>query len=149
MKTVFEQLTRCELIDRVNSLTENSNRLWGKMNVYQMAKHCTIWFEWVLGKDKPVYKVDFLGKLFGRMALKSNTKDDKPIGKNMPAGKFAIKEKEGDLKEQQIILIKCIEEFENYDNPDFVHDFFGQMTREQIGVFSYKHVDHHLRQFGV
>ena len=95
MKTVFEQLTRCELIDRVNSLTENSNRLWGKMNVYQMAKHCTIWFEWVLGKDKQVYRVDFLGKLLGRMALKSNTKDDKTKWKKKPAGQFWIKEKEG------------------------------------------------------
>lgn len=35
-----------------------------------------------------------------------------------------------------------------YNNPKFVHDFFGRMTLEQIGILVYKHCDHHLRQFG-
>ena len=40
-----------------------------------------------------------------------------------------------------------IEEYEHYSNPDFIHDFFGKMTKEQIGLLAYKHTDHHLRQF--
>jgi hypothetical protein len=42
-----------------------------------------------------------------------------------------------------------VEAYANYSNPGFVHDFFGKMTDEQIGIFAYKHADHHLRQFGV
>lgn len=34
------------------------------------------------------------------------------------------------------------------DNPAYLHDFFGKMTREQIGIFAFKLMDHHLRQFG-
>jgi hypothetical protein len=87
MKTIFDRATRDELITRVSALDEKSKPHWGKMNIYQMTRHCTVWDEWILGK--------------------------------------------------------------NYSNEDFIHDFFGKMTKEQIGVFAYKHTDHHLRQFGV
>ena len=150
MKTIFDRATRDELITRVSALDEKSKPHWGKMNIYQMTRHCTIWDEWVLGKNHPVYKQELLGRIFGKMALRSNTKDDKPLGKNMPAGKFAIKEKQGvDLKAQKTIWANLIADYENYSNERFIHDFFGKMTKEQIGVFAYKHADHHLRQFGV
>jgi hypothetical protein len=150
MKTIFEKSTRDELIDRINTLNENSHPLWGKMNCYQMARHCTIWCEWVSGKNDPVYKQEFLGRIFGKWALKSNTQNNKPIGKNMPAGKaFTIKEKEGNFQIEKAIWINLVTDFENFSNDRFIHDFFGKMTKEQIGVFAYKHMDHHLRQFGV
>ena len=44
--------------------------LWGKMNIYQMIKHCTIWDEWILGKNNPIYKQEFFGLIFGKLALK-------------------------------------------------------------------------------
>ncbi|AOM80243.1 DUF1569 domain-containing protein [Pedobacter steynii] len=150
MKTIFDPATRQELIERIDALNENNSALWGKMNVFQMAKHCTIWDEWVLGKNNHTYKQEFLGKIFGKMALKSNTKNDKPLGKGMPAGKgFTVKEKEGDLKTQKTIWTKSVADYEDFSNEGFVHDFFGKMTKEQIGIFAYKHADHHLRQFGV
>lgn len=62
MKTIFDDSTRDKLIDRINSLDENSTAQWGKMNVYQMTKHCSIWDEWMLGKNNPAYKQGFLGK---------------------------------------------------------------------------------------
>lgn len=151
MKTVFEKSTRDELINRINSLTEKKTALWGKMNVYQMTKHCNIWHQWVLGIDNKIeYKQNFMGKLIGKRILKSNTKNDKPLGKNAPAGSdFTVKEKSGNLEKQKMTLVKLIEHYGHYDNPNFIHDFFGKMTKEQIGIFSYKHTDHHLRQFGV
>lgn len=151
MKTVFEKSTRDELINRINSINENDKALWGKMNVYQMTKHCVIWHQWVLGIDNTIeYKQSFLGKLIGKMILNSNTKNAKPLGKNGPAGAdFTIKEKGGDLEMQKMTLVKLTEHYAHYDNPNFIHDFFGIMTKEEIGIFAYKHSDHHLRQFGV
>ena len=150
MKTIFDRTIRGELVQRINLLNENSNSVWGKMNIYQMTKHCTIWNEWVLGKKDFVYKQDFLGRIFGKMALKSNTKNDKPIGKNMPAGNFfTVKGKIHDLTSLKLLWIKQIEAYGNFSNDDFVHDFFGKMTLEQIGIFAFKHNDHHLRQFNV
>jgi hypothetical protein len=50
MKTIFDKSTRAELADRINSLNENSKSIWGKMNVIQMTKHCTVWNNWVFGQ---------------------------------------------------------------------------------------------------
>lgn len=149
MKTIFEPRIRATLINRINALNEQCQPQWGKMNVWQMTRHCTTWFEWIIGKNNPTYKQEFLGKLFGRIALKSNTKDDRPMQKNMPAGKQVVKEKSGDLEQQKAAWINLVAECEHYSNPAFIHDFFGKMTVEQIGVLAYKHADHHLRQFGV
>ena len=150
MKTIFDKSTRDELVQRINSLNEDDKPIWGKMNVYQMSKHCTIWNEWVLGGKDFAYKQDLLGKIFGKMALKSNTKDDHPISKNMPAGKaFTVKETVGKLHDHKLSWIERIKSYENFSNDNFIHDFFGKMTIEQIGIFAYKHNDHHLRQFGV
>ena len=150
MKTIFDKVKRDELLNRMNSLHENAKPLWGKMNVYQMTKHCTIWNEWVLGRSNAIHKQGFLGKIFGKLALKSNTKDDQPIGKKMPAGKaFTVNEKTGDFNKQKTICVKLITDYEHFSNDSFIHDFFGKMSKEQIGIFAYKHIDHHLRQFGV
>jgi hypothetical protein len=147
MKTVFDETTRAELISRINSLNESSTAQWGKMNVYQMLKHCTIWEEWILGKTNREYKQEFLGLIFGKMALNSSVKDDRPMKRNMPAGRFKVREKSGNVDLQKEKWIGLINEYANFSNPDFIHDFFGKMTKEQIGIFAYKHSDHHLRQF--
>jgi len=151
MKTVFDPAVRAELQHRVQLLTKDHRAQWGKMNVFQMTKHCINWSEWILGKGNYAaytYKQDWLGKVFGKWGLRSNTKDDKPMGKNMPAGKFAIKGKvNNDLETDR--WIQCIGDYAHFSNDRFIHDFFGPMTRAQIGIFSYKHYDHHLRQFGV
>jgi hypothetical protein len=148
MKTVFEKATRDELIGRIQSLRESDPAQWGKMNVYQMVKHCSRWDEWVLGKSNLVYKQEFLGFLFGKMVLRNLMKDDRPLGKNSPSGSaFIIKEKEGNFELEKKIWMQRIAEYEHFSNPDFIHDFFGKMTTEEIGKFAYKHADHHLRQF--
>lgn len=149
MKSVFDKTTRGELIERINSLQEANAAQWGKMNAYQMVRHCTIFDEWILGKNNPVYKQAFIGRLFGKMALKGMLKDDSPMKRNMPTtSDLKIKETKGDMGKDKDKWIALIQEYEHYSNPAFIHDFFGKMTVEQIGWFSYKHTDHHLRQFG-
>ena len=149
MKTVFDPSVRAELISRIELIDSNSKADWGKMNVFQMAKHARIWNDWVSGKSEHVYKQTLLGKIFGKMALKSNTKDDALMSKNMPAGAaFTIKEKSGNLEEEKSTWMEFIADYAHFSNDAFVHDFFGKMTKEQIGIFVYKHNDHHLRQFG-
>lgn len=147
MKTIFDKAVREELIGRINSLDKNNVARWGKMNVRQMVKHCTIWDEWILGKNNPAYKQEFLGLIFGKMALKGLVKDDRPLKKNMPAGSFVVKGNGIDLELQKKAWIERIREYEYYANPGFIHDFFGRMTKDEIGIFVYKHSDHHLRQF--
>jgi len=148
MKTVFDQDTREELINRISALRDNSIARWGKMNVYQMVKHCTKWDDMTLGRIQ--IKQVFMGKIFGRLALKQVLKENAPLRKNTPSvPELIIKEKAGDLNAQKSEWIKNVREYEHYSRPGFVHPFFGNMTREQVGQFVYKHQDHHLKQFGV
>jgi len=145
MKTILDKTTRDELINRVATLNEQSTPLWGKMNIYQMVKHCTLWDEMALGKKE--YKQSFLGRLFGKMALRNMLKDDKPLGRNVPTvPAFVIKEN-GDFLSEKAKWISLLNGYDQLSNSGFIHPFFGKMTKEQIGYIVYKHIDHHLRQF--
>jgi Protein of unknown function (DUF1569) len=149
MKTIFDKLTRDELINRIKTVSEQNTALWGKMNVYQILKHCTIWDEWMLGVNKPIYKQEFLGKIFGKIALRKMIKDEAPLDKNIPTSKqFKSKEQTGNIETEKEKWISLLSQYEKYNNPEFIHDFFGKMTKEQVGYLVYKHTDHHLRQFG-
>jgi hypothetical protein len=150
MKTIFDNTTREELMRRINTLTKKHTAQWGKMSVYQMTKHCTIWNNWVLGRNQSAYSQGFLGWIFGKMALKGIVANDNPMKKNMPAGSaFLTKEKNGDVDLQKKIWIEQITAYEHFSNPGFIHDFFGKMKVDEIGILAYKHFDHHLRQFNV
>lgn len=150
MKTIHDKQTRDELINRINFLDEKCQRQWGKMNIFQMLKHNIYWNGWILGKDGHTYKQEFSGKIFGKIALKRMIKNGKPFDRNIPTSdQFKAKELNGDSESEKSKWIGLLNEYENYSNPKFVHDFFGKMTKEQIGILVYKHTDHHLRQFGV
>jgi hypothetical protein len=145
MKTVFDKATRDELISRISMLNEGSTAQWGRMNIYQMVKHCRMWDEMAFGKKK--YKRAFIGRLFGRMALKTVLKDDSPLRRNTPTLPELRITENGAVAPERVHWIALIEEYPHFSNPGFVHPFFGPMTKEQIGYLAYKHIDHHLRQF--
>ena len=144
MKSVFDKTTRDELINRISSLNENSTARWGKMNVYQMLKHCRLWEEMLLGKKQ--YRQSFLGRLFGKIALKNMLKDE-PMKPNLPTvPSFKISDN-GDVAAAKTEWIGLIAEHGGQENRGIVHPFFGNLTAEQAGRIAYKHIDHHLRQF--
>jgi hypothetical protein len=146
MKTIYDKTTRDELIYRINTLDENSTAQWGKMNIYQMLKHCTLYEEMMLGKQK--YERAFLGRLFGRMALPDFVKDETPIKRNVPTlTELKVKENSGNITCERKRWTTLLEEYAHLSNHEIVHSFFGKLTKEQIGYLVYKHTDHHLRQF--
>jgi len=146
MKTVFDKTTRDELIGRIDTLNENSKNKWGKMNVYQVLKHCTLWDEWM--QSNKSNKQAFIGRLFGKMALKKILKDESPLARNTPTlRELIVKEINGDVASEKTKWIALINEYAHFSNPNFVHTFFGKITKEQAGQLAYKHADHHLRQF--
>lgn len=148
MKTILDKPTRDAIIARIKMLKETDTPQWGTMNIYQMLKHCTLCEEMYLGDT--IYPRKFIGRLFGKMALNNLTKDDAPMGKNAPtSSSFKVKQTTGDITAEREQWAGLIERYATFENPGFVHWFFGKMTRQQIGQLVYKHADHHLRQFGV
>jgi hypothetical protein len=147
MKSIFEPAVREELTKRIQSLTEKNSAQWGKMNVFQMVKHCSLCDDMMHGKIK--IKRVFIGRLIGPMILKKALQDGRPFGKNSPtAPVLKTANESGDIEIQKKDWLGKIEQYADFRNTNFVHPFFGPMTKEQIGIFVYKHADHHLRQFG-
>jgi hypothetical protein len=147
VKTVFDKNTRNELILRINSLTGNSQPLWGKMTVGQMIKHCALWEEMIHQNKK--FKRVFIGRLFGKALLKKEMANPTMRKSNPTIPELVVTDTDIPFSSEKEKLIALINRYEQYSHPDysFVHPFFGKMTREQVGQFAYKHIDHHLRQF--
>lgn len=147
MKSIFDTSVYTELETRIQTLNDSHTAQWGKMNAYQMVKHCSLCEDMMQGKIH--IKRVFIGRLIGKLILSKILKDDKPFGKNSPTGPVLITlNQSGDIETEKQIWLAKIKEYENFSNINFVHPFFGKMTAAQIGIFTYKHIDHHLRQFG-
>jgi hypothetical protein len=146
MKTIFDKTTMSDLIIRINALNENDTAVWGKMNAYQMVKHCRLWEEMM--QSKVNMKRAFIGRIFGRIALKTVLGNANPLRQSTPTiPSLIIKENAGDFQVEKKLWISTIEKYLNFNNDNFQHVFFGKLTKEQIGQMVYKHIDHHLRQF--
>jgi len=145
MKTVSDKVTRDELIERIKRLNENATAQWGKMDVHQMVRHCSLSEEMMLGKTK--YKQNWMGVLFGKIALKGIMRDEKPMMRNSPTVPELKVKETGHFEAEKERWISLVEEHDPVSSPEILHPFFGKMTREQIGYLVYKHMDHHLRQF--
>lgn len=150
MKGIFNNQTINELKVRINQLDAKATPAWGKMNIFQMLKHCTE-NERMMVREKR-YKRRFIGRIFGKMALKASIKDDAALAKNSPTHPALIFTGTGDVNQQKQLWIDLLEKYptkQSRDYTDFVHPFFGKMDSTQISRLAYKHIDHHLRQFGV
>ena len=123
MKSIFDKETRDELINRINKLDENSNAQWGKMNVYQMMKHVTLFDEMVLGKKK--YKRVFMGRFIDKMILKNILKNENPLQRNIPTmPELKIIENNCNVTSEKNKWIALIEEYARFSNSNFIHPFF-------------------------
>lgn len=147
MKNLFDKETHTEIINRINSLTSDTERQWGKMNVSQMLAHCKEAFKVPLS-DKKMPRM-LIGILIG-WAFKKKLYNEDPWKKNLPtAPNFIIKD-ERDFEKEKQELTGLINKFYN-GGPDnvgkFPHPMFGSFTAEQWGKSMYKHLDHHLHQF--
>jgi hypothetical protein len=150
MKNLFEVATAKEIRERIAKLGPSCERQWGKMNAPQAMAHCSVAMEWAVGDNFPPRM--FVGRIFGPIAKASLLKDDKPMGRNAPTAKSLVVADERDLGKECQRLSTLIERF-NAGGPlgctRHPHTFFGELTPQQWAQLMYKHVDHHLRQFGI
>lgn len=150
MKSIFEEESYNEILNRLNHITPDSKAKWGKMNVTQMLTHCQKPLELALENislQKPNFLMGFLMK-----QMSSALYNDKPWKQGLPTAKeFVITDVKDFLseKEKLVVLIKEMHARKTDKKPFPVHPYFGKFTHEQWGKSAYKHLDHHLTQFGV
>jgi hypothetical protein len=150
MKNLFEPATAAEVKQRLEHLGPESQRQWGKMNAAQAMAHCAGAMEWAVG-DTSAPRI-FIGRILGSMVKPMLLGDDKPMRRNSPTAKTLVMTHECDLAKERERLRGLIDRFAAAGPPGCTtnpHSFFGRLTPQEWATLMYKHLDHHLRQFGV
>jgi hypothetical protein len=149
MKSLFNTEDNQEMVKRFNSLTPSSQALWGKMNVAQMCSHCNNALKIAFGELK--LKPNLIGLFFGSIAKKMVIDGDREMKKNLPTDKSLIMVDKGEFEKEKQAVISIIKRFSDKGPRGLAnekHPFFGKLNTEQWDKLSWKHLDHHLRQFG-
>lgn len=147
MHNLFEPAIATEIIERLGKVQSTTQPQWGRMNAAQMMAHCQAPFEVFFGGLK--LKRGIVSYLFGRMA-KRKLFSDKPWPKGLPTAKEFVVADQREFEKERDQLVSLIRRFsaEGAALPESVHPFFGKMTTEEWALLAYKHLDHHLQQFG-
>jgi Protein of unknown function (DUF1569) len=148
MKTLFEQDGAQDVIARIDSLQPASARQWGKMDVAQMMAHCSATLDMASGRLNPPRA--FIGRVLGPI-FKSLFTNEKPLSKNGPTGKELVVADARDFAREQENLKAKVRQFHEGGEAKCTrrpHPFFGALTPQDWSRGMYKHLDHHLRQFG-
>ena len=149
MRNLFEPETVDEVVSRIDKLQPNSERQWGKMDAAQMMAHCSITLDIASGRTN-LPRI-FIGRIIAPF-VKSSYTNDKPFAKNGPTGKELVVADRRDFareREQLKVKVRQFHEGGEARCTRHPHPFFGALTPTAWSRGMYKHLDHHLRQFGV
>ena len=150
MKNIFSQKITEEVLERINNLTKDTQPKLGKMSVSQMLAHCSVTYEMVYTKkhQKPNAFTRWILKTIVKRAVVS----EKPYPKNSrTAPQFLITDQKDFLEEKKRLENYIIQTQElgetHFDGKE--SNSFGKLTTAEWNIMFYKHLDHHLTQFGV
>jgi hypothetical protein len=148
--SIFLESTTYELFRRIDKLNSTSPKLWGKMTVGQMFSHCAVPYEQILGLNtqQPPLFMRIILKLF----LKKAMVNEVPYKQNLPTAPSFIRTDQYDVekeKERLKELIKSIQELGAEKLAATPSLSLGMLTATEWNNLLYKHIDHHLKQFGV
>ncbi|TKB97812.1 DUF1569 domain-containing protein [Pedobacter cryophilus] len=150
MKNVFQLSDKNEILERINKLTPNTQRKWGKMEVAQMLAHLNVSYEMIYEDKHP--KPNAFMKLILKLLVKNMVVNEKPYKHNSKtAPAFIIKDdKDFETEKKRLIdfVNKTQELGEAYFDGKESHSF-GALNKTEWNNMLYKHLDHHLTQFGV
>ncbi len=150
MKNMFEPSSANEVKTRIAQLQQTSTRHWGNMTAAQAVAHCARSLEWAVGDRVPPRM--FFASLLGRVIKPRVLGDDAPIRRNSPTSKDLVIHEDCNLESERQRLLALIDRFVAAGSAGCTshpHSFFGRMTPDEWTILMYKHLDHHLRQFGV
>jgi Protein of unknown function (DUF1569) len=150
MANLFEPTRAQEVKERIAELKPDSQRLWGKMDPAQALAHCSAAMEMATGERNPPRM--FIGRIIGRIVKPMALRDEEPLQKNTPTAPSLVVADKRDLEPERQRLCGLIDRFAASGPKGCTthpHTFFGPMTPEEWATLMYKHLDHHLRQFGV
>jgi hypothetical protein len=148
---IYSPETTVELATRISSLTNETPALWGKMNAGQMLSHCCVAYQQVLGEntDKPGMIMKWMLKTF----FKQSMVNEVPYRPNLPTGPTFVRLNQNfDIETEKGKLIAYVQKIQEL-GPEQLSArpslSLGKLSAMEWNNLLYKHIDHHLRQFGV
>ena len=148
MKSLWDKTARTEIAERVRTLTPNSPRQWGRMDPHQMLCHTADQLRMAVGDIST-------GQARGPLSLA-------PIRYLIihvlpwPKGRAqappeAFTNSPGVWESDREALLQLIEQFGRTPSDRLAptNPVFGPLSGTDWAVLSYRHLDHHLRQFSV
>jgi hypothetical protein len=133
---------------RVRGLAPAARAQWGRMDAAQMLAHLRVALRVAVGEEK--LRRVLIGVLFGGMAKKSLLKD-RPFAKGLPTDRTFVIRDRRDFATERDGLLEQLDRVARLGPAAFTtepHPFFGRLTTAEWDALTWKHVDHHLRQFG-
>jgi hypothetical protein len=150
LPNIFSSEVSNEIIHRIDKLTPETKALWGKMTVSQMLAHCNVTYEMAFENIHP--KPNAVMRFVLKLLVKNLVVNDSPYKKGSATSPaFIIKEtKDFEYEKNRLknYLQKTVEVGSDFfDGKESLS--FGVLSVEQWNNMFYKHLDHHLTQFGV
>ncbi len=147
MKNLFEPEAAREVMSRIEHLKPTSQGQWGEMDVAQMMAHCSASLDMASGRF--VAKRSLIGRIVGPRVRHVLT-NDQPLRRSTPTAK-ELKVGVCDFTQEHERLKQRVQQFHQGGEvqcTNHPHPFFGKLTPLEWSTGMYKHLDHHLKQFG-
>ena len=150
MKNIFSNEVSNEVIARIESLTPETKPKWGKMSVSQMLAHCNVTYKMAFSTSRKRPK--FLTRLVLKYIVKPMVVSEKPFPKNGKTAPQFLVTDDKNFDEEKSRLIENVKKVQELGS-----DYFdgkksitlGKLKSQEWNYMFYKHLDHHLTQFGV
>jgi hypothetical protein len=149
--SVFEPTKRADLESRLARLTSDAKPKWGRMNVAEMCCHMADSIRIAIGEKRG----EDVSSYASRALLRPLAIHLLPVPKNLPTLPEMDQQKRGtpatEFESDRRTLAELLDRMCSLgdDHAWGPHGKFGPMTRKEWGKLTYKHFDHHLKQFGV
>jgi hypothetical protein len=147
VKSLSDARARVELLERLERLTPDATPRWGRMTAPQMVAHLADWMLMASGELKTAARSGVLRyPPFKQLAIYWL-----PFPRNVQTSPELLARKPSEWWAEQASVRERVQSFERLyaESPWPEHPVFGRMTPRAWSVFAYRHMDHHLRQFGI
>lgn len=147
---IFTKEVSDEVIQRINNLKPDTKPVWGKMNASQMLAHCNVPYEFVF--DNIHKKPGALMKFIIKLVAKNKIVGEEAFGRNLKTGPQFIIADSKNFESEKLRLINYINKTQQLGENEFENKesaTLGVLTKTEWNNMFYKHLDHHLTQFGV
>ena len=153
MKNLFDPAMVEGIKQRIMRLSPESERQWGNMTAAQTLAHCASGMQMAMGSINP-RRAPFPASVLGVLIKPLVFGDDKPMRRNSPSSPelFTADPAGCSFEDERAQLITMIDSFATMGAAccsQHPHPFFGRLKPQQWAILMHKHIDHHLRQFGV